>query len=94
VRFIVSDHFLVPNEYPTAILRRDNWDDYTFKTMFQTKLHLGPDHTLDLESVKIFRRGQTARPTELPERFEVLGQEYCSLGQATSYYELLKSAGP
>jgi predicted ATPase len=93
VRFVVSDYSHVPHEYPTTILRRDNWDDYTFKTMFQAQVFLGPDQSLDLDNVKIFRRGQGSQPTELPDTFESLGEEYCSLGQATSYYEMLRTAG-
>jgi predicted ATPase len=97
VRFIVEDRDgprIRPTSYPTAVLRRDNWDDYHFKTMFYATLHLGPDRVLDLENVKVLRRGQEEGFTPMPKRrFASLGDEYCSLGQAFSYYETLHKAG-
>lgn len=84
------------DRYPTAVLKRDNWDDYHFKTMFAVTLHLGRDHVLELENVKILARGQEeGQRTRLPGRqFEALDDSYCSLGQASSYYEALHKAGP
>lgn len=80
----------VVSTYPTAVLRRNNWDDYGFKTLFEVRLHLAPDRVIDLEGVKIMSADQVGGYTELPATFqELLWSDYCSLGQSYSYYELL-----
>ena len=83
-------------DYPTVVLRKDNWDDYGFKTMFYVRLHLGTDRVVDLETVKILHREQNGGPTPFPgTSFDssFLHDEYCSLGQSYSYYELLHGLG-
>jgi predicted ATPase len=80
--------------FPTAILRRDGWDDYDFKTSFWVTIMLSKARTLDLETVKIATRGQERGRTRMPEEiFDGLDADYYSLGQASSYYEQLLSAG-
>ncbi|MFJ8578500.1 AAA family ATPase [Micromonospora sp. NPDC093277] len=76
------------------LLRQDTWDDYTFKTTFTVELR---DYAASavIGTVKILKRGQEAGYTALPgTTFRALGDDYCSLGQSTSYYESLKSLGP
>lgn len=81
--------------FPTVVLRRDAWDDYGFKTMFAVTLHLSATQRLDLDSVKVLLRGQEHGYTPMPDgAFSRLGSVYCSLGQASSYYEMLVKAGP
>ena len=85
-----SAGFTVPVSLPALVLRRDLWDDFGFKTMFDAYLY--PSQTeasIDLGSVKIIKRGQSGGPTEIPESFVQLDESYCSLGQAFSYYEAL-----
>jgi len=43
--------------------------------------------SIDLGAVKIIKRGQRSGATEIPENFVQLDDNYCSLGQAYSYYE-------
>jgi hypothetical protein len=81
-------------QYPTAVLLRDNWNDYGYNTMFSVRLHLSHDRSLDLENVKILQQAQESGLTPLPRSFEALDEDYCSLGQAFTYYEALHSAGP
>nr|WP_176573544.1 AAA family ATPase [Nonomuraea pusilla] len=75
-----------------VILHRDIWDDYGYKTMFDARLFLShDDDSVDLGAVKIMKRGQHSGPTELAPAFDRLSEDYCSLGQAFSYYEALNS---
>jgi predicted ATPase len=80
---------LRPNGYPAAVLSPDPWDDYGLKPMFSVSLHLASGSVLELDTVKIFHSGQSNGVTRLPVTFTKLDDSYCSLGQATSYYELL-----
>jgi glycosyltransferase involved in cell wall biosynthesis len=84
----------IPNEYPHVVLVRDNWDDYGYKTTFQSTLHLSADQTIDLGSLKIMRRDQQSGSTEMPaEPFDELGEQYASLGADLDYYETLYKLG-
>jgi hypothetical protein len=83
-----------PDDYPYAVLTPDPWDDYGYKTMWWIKLHVDKDVVLDLEQVKIVQKSQDGGRTKLPPSpFERLPSDYCSLGQAMSYYEILFGAG-
>ncbi|MDW6060501.1 AAA family ATPase [Streptomyces sp. FXJ1.4098] len=85
-----SAGFTVPSNLPALVLRRDLWDDFGFKAMFDAYLYPSPtEASIDLGSVKIIKRGQQGGATELPESFVQLDDSYCSLGQAFSYYEVL-----
>jgi predicted ATPase len=80
------------DHYPTVLLRPDNWNDYSFRTLFNAELFLGPKEVVSLGEVKILQRGQTEGDlTPLPPQFKALTSNYCSLGQAYSYYEALGS---
>lgn len=94
MRFVAT-HRHSPHEVapPFVLLARDAWDDYGLKTTFDVVL-VSPERQIKLGQVKILRRGQTSGSTHLPDTFERLGDDYCSLGQTSSYYELLHEAGP
>ncbi|MFB6895840.1 AAA family ATPase [Streptomyces hydrogenans] len=92
MKFYVIERGSLPplvTEYPYVVLERDRWDDFGFKTMFDARLVSSPQVSQDLGAVKILKRGQEEGPTEVPEHFTDLGDDYCSLGQAYSYYELI-----
>jgi predicted ATPase len=80
--------------YPAAVLRRSRWDDYNYKTTFSVTLFLSSDYSLKLEQIKIRNTKQGHGGTEMPDvEFDALGDSYCSLGQAYSYYESLLALG-
>lgn len=81
------------NNYPYAILNRDNWDDFGYRTSFFVKLFLSETESIDLGTVKILRNDQNIGGyTLLPSnRFARLGSKYCSLGINIDYYEKLIS---
>lgn len=77
-----------------AFLERDNWDDYTYKTLWV--LHYvdsdGVVHTIG--AVKIAQFGQPERSrTTLESRFTSLPKKYFSLGQGEEYYMNLQALG-
>lgn len=95
VRFQTSQWPLdrAPSTLPTISLQPDNWDDYHFKTLWNAQLWLSSGRKVDLGQVKILKHGMTEGRVQLPHApFERLGDEYCSLGQAISYYETLAAA--
>ena len=78
----------------TFSLVQDNWNDYSFQTLYQ--LYLSSELTEDDEpmyigSVKILKKGQTdddGLQLELGE-LESLTDQFCSLGQSLDYYQRL-----
>lgn len=76
---------------PFAVLRTDNWDDYTFKTMFHPILYLSDTEQLELGPVRILQLGQERGATPIDEMFEQLDESYCSLGGQLEYYQSLRT---
>src|SRR4051812_27515354 len=90
MRFVIRDgrpRRHSPIDYPTAVLSRDDWDDYGYRTLFTVDLYVDPDTRLELGQVKILKRAQSSGRTPMPQHsFDSLTDDYCSLGQAYSYY--------
>ena len=81
--------------YPFVFLVRDDWNDFGFLTKMTATVYLGPERSVRLGEVKVLQRGQNSGVTPLPDRpFRALGRDYCSLGQGTSYYEMLRVLPP
>ncbi|WP_198420322.1 hypothetical protein, partial [Rhodococcus sp. R1101] len=77
---------------PIAVLRRDRWDDFGFKTTFSLTLYPNKDSSIKIGDVKILERGQEGGYTHLPDTpFKKLGKQYCSLGQNYSFYEKIST---
>lgn len=77
-----------------AYLSIDNWNDYSFVTMFDLVVYDEEGQRHDLEKVKIGFRGQDtsiATHQSIADRFETLTEEYFSLGLEVEYYR--KMAG-
>jgi len=93
--FIVTGRWDAPpsSPRPLVVLRANNWDDYSFKTLFGVELHVDGE-VIDLEGVKIMKRGQESGYTEIPNSFIELSDEYCSLGLEAEYYEKLMTLEP
>jgi predicted ATPase len=83
-----------PGARSRAFLVADNWDDYTFKTMYDLLFVDAAGERHAIGSVKIGKFGMAERSrVEVPDRFDVLDEEYFSLGQDDSYYERLNGLG-
>ena len=93
MKFIVIDRARnIPSsaEPNTCFLMIDNWNDYSFQTLFDL-YYVDDKEEKHIGSIKIMELGQTIeKRVELPESpFESLDKNYCSLGQGQSYYEEL-----
>ncbi|ADU08642.1 hypothetical protein ML5_3125 [Micromonospora sp. L5] len=76
-----------------VLLRRDNWDDWGYKTTFTVEIFLEDGRVVDLGPVKILTKGQEGGFTPIQRTFNQLDNNYCSLGQSLSYYETLHALG-
>ena len=74
----------------------DNWDDwFKFATTFRALVFTAGGEKLDLGEVKIGKSGLTTaqRRPDIPVSFDVLPDDFFSLGQSESYYETLNALG-
>jgi predicted ATPase len=90
--------FVAPRDsvYPFIVLQWDNWNDYSYSTLFMASIYRERDvGALSIGAVKIQRFGQTTEgftfPLELvgPFSLDQNDAQYCSLGVAEKYYETL-----
>ncbi|WP_204165016.1 AAA family ATPase [Rhodococcus oxybenzonivorans] len=88
------DQPVLIQEFPFAVLRSDDWDDFGVKSLFHLTVHLDAKSQYTIGFVKIARHGQYTGRIGIPdEPFQALPPEYFSLGQNFSYYENLKLLG-
>lgn len=77
-----------------GFLVTDNWDDYSFKTMYHLVIVDAAGERHAIGEVKIGKFGMAEKSrVEVPDHFERLDEEYFSLGQDDSYYERLHDLG-
>jgi hypothetical protein len=80
---------------PLAVLTWNNWDDYGYKTTFNSTLWLSSSESINIGRTKILRLDQQYGPTSMPSQpVQELGTEYCSVGGDRKYYETLFNLGP
>lgn len=76
-------------------LTLDDWNDYSYRTLYQIILFDENGIKHDLKYIKIANFGQTTEARiELPEEFESLDDRYFSLGQSSEYYEIIQALNP
>ncbi len=93
--FVVDSNAKLPRRStaPFVELRKDNWDDFGYKTNLSATLHLESE-TLDLGTLKILEVEQSSGYTPLPKSpFENLDERFCSLSSDMEYYEKLLKCG-
>ena len=83
---------------PGFVLEQDNWNDYSFQTLYQLSFHAailnGTIEETHIGAVKILRRGQTKLDGLLiVTDFESLDDRFCSVGTSLDYYERLRELG-
>jgi len=77
-----------------AFLTDDNWDDYSFKTLYHLIVFDENGNKHEIGNVKIGYLGQPrGTRTEIPMEFSKLDENYFSLGQEPEYYQNLKKLG-
>lgn len=88
----VRDSSLPETGKLSVYLRVDNWNDYSYCTLYEIVLFDENEIKHDLGYVKIANFGQTTESRmELPEQFESLNENYFSLGQSPEYYQTIQS---
>lgn len=73
----------------TGYLSPNNWDDYGHKTLFNLTIFDEQGNEQTIGNIKIGFVGQDGGWTQeqIPEQFEVLPENFYSLGQDTDYYK-------
>lgn len=74
----------------TVYLEIDNWNDFSFVTLFSMRYRDGVGLLTSIGGVKIGFKGQpTSISTNsiLPKEFEFLDEKYFSLGQGAEFYQ-------
>lgn len=74
-------------QYPCVILEKDNWDDYGHQTSFRASIYKSSRERVHDGTVKILRIDR--KSTSLPDNFDNLSDEYCSLWQSLDDYEII-----
>ncbi|MEQ8441744.1 MAG: AAA family ATPase [Alphaproteobacteria bacterium] len=74
----------------TFALKQDDWNDYSFRTLYHL-YHRDADQTQTLIGpVKILRRGQKKGDAlQITAPFETLPENFCSVGTSLDYYQRL-----
>lgn len=84
-----------PNDSEDVIyLRMDNWNDYSFVTMFSLHVYDSAGQRQDIGDVKIGFKGQTVDTDTYHQfltGFELLGEKFFSLGQGVDFYRKMAS---
>ena len=75
------------SQYPCVILEKDNWDDYGYQTTFRVAIYKNSRERLHYGVIKILRKDK--KNTKLPDSFEALSDEYCSLWQSLADYKII-----
>jgi predicted ATPase len=78
----------------TVYLRIDNWNDYSFVTMFHMTVHDEDGQFHEIGETKIGFKGQTTETdtyTKLSDPFDSVGNEFFSLGQSVDFYRNMAS---
>lgn len=96
MEFLIQRHKaqdLSVDKYPHCILKQDNWDDYSSKTLFRLLYVISPSEKLPLGNIKIMSKRKEDYDTNgfviLPDAFTSLDENFASLGQELSFYQQL-----
>ncbi len=78
-------------EPDTVLLKWDDWNDYSYYTLFGVAYKDETSTVHDLSNVRIAFKGQQEqdRPLSRNDKFEIIGKDFFSLGGGTDYYESL-----
>ncbi|MFC3651313.1 AAA family ATPase [Dyella humi] len=96
--YVISRETKLPSSgVSCAYLRTDNWNDYSFRTLFQLYCFDEGGQLHELGDVKIGFRGQveqTSTDSRLDRHFQYLDSSYFSLGQRIEFYKTLAVLSP
>ncbi len=89
IKFKVVDKETDINEKFTdvVVLVRDQWDDFYYKTTFSLFYVKTCEKKFKIGNIKIIKKNMPHGFVEIPQEFEKLDDEYCSVGSDQNYYE-------
>ena len=87
MKFFVSKNIV--NVVNSCTLSKIIWDDFGYKTSFNLYFVDNNLKIIHIGKLKILQKNQESGHTNIPDEFEKLGEDYCSLGQEQIYYEEL-----
>lgn len=95
-----------PLSFPSFVLVADGWDDFGVRSQFdlfyypsnndESWEHIGQVkmiHKTEKNNDEMLDQIYSSREY-LPDKFELLSEDYCSLGQSKQYYETIKKSFP
>ena len=95
IRIVYSSSSAAKSPSPKclAVLDTDNWDDFSFKTMFSLTVFDEAGKKIECGSMKIGFKGQTEGRTSeaLNLPLESLSDKFFSLGQDVDYYKAIRN---
>lgn len=75
--------------YPCIVLEKDNWDDYGYQTTYKAAIFKNSKTRVHFGEIKILHKSK--KITKLPEIFEELSSDYCSLWQELKDYQIINN---
>lgn len=87
-----KDKLTIKCEFPSFALVNDGWSDYGHYILFNLVFYKKLDDSYDIGNIKILDSNSST--TKIPEVFEHLEDNFCSLGQSLEFYEELKKHFP
>jgi energy-coupling factor transporter ATP-binding protein EcfA2 len=79
-----------PSEYPSFVLAHNSgWNDYRYHMLYYLYYYPERQKPMPMGAVRIMDESES-KTSVLPDRFTVLDDSFCSLGQSIGYYEQLK----
>lgn len=87
IKFFVSKNIV--NLANSCTLTKIIWDDFGFKTSFNLYYVDENSKIIHIGKLKILQKNQEYGYTDIPNEFDRLSDNYCSLGQEQIYYEEL-----
>jgi len=89
------DEWLPDTGKLSVYLKKDNWNDFSYRTLYEVIIFDENSNKIDLGYVKIANFGQTIEErVELPRQFNGLDERFFSLGQSREYYENIQNLHP
>jgi len=91
LQFYLAESLQPPESahFPCAVLVKNSWDDFGFKTTFNLAVFTSRTGRYRFQDrVKVMKQGSSVTP--LPRRFRVLGPAFCSLGESIDFYNQVK----
>lgn len=80
-----------PSMFPSFVLNHnDNWNDYGCKTWYSLFYYKNPDEAYFIGELKIMNRNDDDTQKVIPNEFDHLNKDFCSLGIRTTYYKGLR----